>query len=105
MATPSTSRSPSTDDESHNKLDKLLHEHGLHRSKDDANVICWDEDSKDLPLNWTLWPKVYNNVIMTFMEFYMTAISTAATSAGQAAYKESGYGVSLTISYFAFSSL
>lgn len=91
------------DDKDKKQLDHLLHAQGLHRSEDDENVICWDDDSKDLPLNWSVWPKVYNNAVVTFLEFYMTAISTAGTAAGKAAQPE--YGVSLTVSYLAFSSM
>lgn len=68
MERPNSSRSSSA-------LDDQLKEYGLHL--EDDNQACWNEDNKDHPRNWGLSAKAYNNAIIFWLEFLMTAVSTS----------------------------
>lgn len=59
-------------------VDEQLKKHGLHL--DDNDQICWNEDNKDHPRNWSTFTKCYNNAIIIWLEFLMTAVSTSGVS-------------------------
>jgi len=79
------------------KLDKV----GLHMGEDDK--VEWNDDNKDHPRNWGIFAKSYNNAVIWWLEFFMTAVSTAGTSTATAALKD--YNVSRIMSIFAFVSM
>lgn len=91
----------SNDKGSSKDVDEQLEKCGLHLGKDDK--VEWNEDNEDHPRNWSLFWKSYSNAMIWWLEFFMTFISTAGTSAASSAMPE--YGVSLAMSYFAFVSM
>lgn len=58
--------------------DNLLEQHGCHL--EDGNTVCWNDDSKDHPRNWSLFAKCYTTVVICWVELYMTGISSAGVS-------------------------
>lgn len=56
-------------------MDEQLKKHGLHIGDDDR--VCWNDDNKEHPRNWSLFAKTYNNANIIWLEFFMTAVSTA----------------------------
>jgi len=71
---------------------------GVHVDRN--NRICWDEDAKRHPRNWGFGAKAYTAALISWLEMYMTAISSSGTATADAAREE--YGISRTMSYFAF---
>jgi hypothetical protein len=53
-------------------------EHGVTLSS--QGRVIWSSNSKDHPRNWGLWSKTYTVIVVTWLEAYMTAISTAGVS-------------------------
>lgn len=82
-------------------LEECLGSHDLQLTK--SNVVGWKSDSKDYPQNWSSWPKCYTLIIVTWLEFYMTALSSSGAAAAKAATKD--YGISQELSVFAFISV
>ncbi|KAJ6051654.1 uncharacterized protein N7446_006289 [Penicillium canescens] len=56
--------------------------------KTDSNSFTWNTDHKDFPRNWTLWRKTYDGLLIFFLEFFTTVISTTGPSATEPAMKE-----------------
>lgn len=69
--------------------DKLARR-GLRRS--DSNTVTWDTEHGDFPRNWSIARKLYDGVLIFFLEFYTTVISTTGPSAAEQAMGE--YGLS-----------
>lgn len=57
------------------RLNKELDLHGLRLGRDD--VVEWKDEEPQLPRNWSVRKKAYNNVLVCFFEFWMTAISSS----------------------------
>lgn len=93
--------SQSSDDRGSKERDEKLEQYGLHMGDDDR--VEWNEDNPDHPRNWSVFWKIYNNALIYWLEFFMTFISTAGTSAATSSMTE--YGVSRTLSLFAFVSM
>lgn len=70
---------------------------------EDDNKVRWNDGARDHPRNWSPWSKYYSAAIISWLELYMTGISTSGTAAANAAREE--YGMSRTLAYFAFVSL
>ncbi|KAH6650667.1 major facilitator superfamily domain-containing protein [Chaetomium tenue] len=71
---------------------------GLQRNSD--GLICWLPDSKDHPRNWSAARKTFDTTVIIFLEFFVTVVSTAGTSAAHAAQPE--YGGDKVTSILAF---
>lgn len=56
--------------------DALLR-HGVHL---DGNEVRWNEDAADHPRNWKSFTKIYTTVVISWLELYMTGISSAGVS-------------------------
>ncbi|CAD0029926.1 unnamed protein product, partial [Aureobasidium pullulans] len=79
--------------------DNLLEQHGCHL--EDGNTVCWNDDSKDHPRNWSLFAKCYTTVVICWVELYMTAsLIKLKTAASNSARME--YDMSRTLGVFAF---
>ncbi|GAB7355515.1 hypothetical protein MBLNU459_g6001t2 [Dothideomycetes sp. NU459] len=79
-------------------LDEQLKQHDLHT--DDGRIVCWNESNKDHPRNWDFWDKAYTAILISWLELFMTGISSSGTAAAESARTE--YGISRTLAYFAF---
>jgi len=55
--------------------DDGLHAHGVHLKED--NVVDWNRDARDHPRNWKPWSKYYTVIVISWLELYMTGISSA----------------------------
>ena len=66
--------------------EEQLHKHGLKAVE--ANRVGWADDSRDHPRNWRVWTKCYTAVVVTWLEAYMTAISSAGVSDAWASRKK-----------------
>jgi MFS family permease len=96
------SSSPSPSSEKHDpSVDKALTEYGLRMGEND--FVEWKDDEPRHPRNWGLGKKTYNVILVSFFEFWMTAISSAGTGASQDGGKE--YHLSRTVGYLMFTSL
>lgn len=56
-------------------LEQCAREHDVHITSD--NLVCWKSDSKHHPQNWKLWSKLYTTLIVIWLEFYMTVLSSS----------------------------
>lgn len=54
--------------------DKFLHGLGVHL---DGHEVCWNDDAVDHPRNWKPSTKYYTTVVISWLELYMTGISSA----------------------------
>lgn len=59
-------------------LKQSLHDAGL--EQDDQGGVQWQEYASQHPRGWNQFTKLYNVVIVTWLEFFMTAISFAGVS-------------------------
>ncbi|KAF4217827.1 hypothetical protein CNMCM8980_001680 [Aspergillus fumigatiaffinis] len=71
---------------------------GLRRTG--SRTMEWDTEHEDYPRNWPIQRKLYDAVVMFFLEFYTTVISTTGPSAAELAMKE--YGLSRVIALTGF---
>ena len=60
-------------------VDESLEQHGVHL--EDDNQIEWNEDAKDHPRRWIPWAKYYTTIVISWVELYMTGISSAGVGA------------------------
>jgi MFS family permease len=84
------------DDAIHHKLVRR----GLRRS--DPNTVTWDTEHGDFPRNWSVARKLYDGMIIFFLEFYTTVISTTGPSASEQAMGEYGLSRVEALSGFQF---
>lgn len=70
---------------------------------DGEEVVNWNENNADHPRSWGWVRKAYTTGMIFWLEFGMTFVSTAGTTASVGAREE--YGYSSTVGYFAFVSL
>ncbi|EME38868.1 hypothetical protein DOTSEDRAFT_160582 [Dothistroma septosporum NZE10] len=84
----------STNDES------SLARYGVHL---EGNEVHWNDDASDHPRNWRPSTKYYSAIVISWLELYMTGISSAGVSAADTAREE--YHMSRTLAYFAFVSI
>ena len=56
-------------------LDKALHDAGL--KQNDEGKVDWQDDAKQHPRNWRHFSKIYTVIVVTWLEFFMTAISSS----------------------------
>ena len=72
---------PSTDSESSNsslhdlKVRRALNQHGLCIGHED--FVKWQDEAPQLPRNWTISKKAYNDILICFFEFWMTTVSSS----------------------------
>lgn len=59
-------------------LEQCLQKHGVRLGRD--NVVTWRSDSKDHPQNWNALHKSCTVLIIVWLEFYMTAVSSSGVS-------------------------
>ena len=69
-------------------LDHYLKEHGIYVK--DESTVCWDEDSEQYPRNWDAPSKYYVVVVVIWLEFYMTVMSSSGAAAAKAFTEETG---------------
>jgi MFS family permease len=62
----------------------------------------WDTEHEDYPRNWPIQRKLYDAVVMFFLEFYTTVISTTGPSAAEVAMKEYELSRVITLTGFQF---
>lgn len=55
--------------------EETLEHYGLHL--EDETKVCWNDDNKCHPRNWSLWAKWYSTAVICWVELYMTGISSA----------------------------
>lgn len=75
-----------------------LEEYDLHKNEKDE--ICWNTNNSQHPLNWKSWPKFYNAIVVIWLEFYMTVLSSAGAAAAVEIQRD--YGTSSELAIFAF---
>ncbi|SMR55103.1 unnamed protein product [Zymoseptoria tritici ST99CH_1A5] len=92
---------PSQSKESNDLSKEQLEQYGV-RVGDD-NKVFWSDGAKDHPRNWSPWSKYYSAIIISWLELYMTGISSSGTAAANSARME--YGIQRNLAYFAFVSL
>ncbi|KAL4958424.1 MFS multidrug transporter [Aspergillus filifer] len=80
-------------------LQLSLAQHGL-RVASDGYHIQWAVGNKRHPRNWTIGRKVHDIALLIFLEFFTTAVSTAGSTAANAAAPE--FGLSKELSIFVF---
>ncbi|KAH9905362.1 major facilitator superfamily transporter [Xylariomycetidae sp. FL2044] len=73
---------------------------GLTRGPD--GLLRWRNDSPDHPRNWSTRRKVYDTTVITFLEFYVTVISTTGAIVADDAGPELGMGKIATLLSFTF---
>ena len=72
---------PSTDSESSDvslydsKVYRSLDQHGLRMGHD--GIVEWKDNEPQLPRNWSITKKAYNDILVCFFEFWMTAVSSS----------------------------
>ncbi|KAI5361294.1 Putative major facilitator superfamily domain, MFS transporter superfamily [Septoria linicola] len=81
--------------------ERHLHAHGLrlHHSRE-HDAIDFHEDSTQHPQNWHISRRTFDTVIIFFIEFFTTSMSTAGTALGTGA--QSDYGLTRTTSLVVF---
>ena len=60
------------------QVHKELDIHGLRLGFN--GFVTWKDDEPQLPRNWSLPKKAYNDILVCFFEFWMTAISSSGVS-------------------------
>ena len=55
-------------------LQEQLREHNVHL---DGDRIHWNDTSKDHPRNWGSWSRYYNVFLISWLELFMTGISSS----------------------------
>lgn len=71
-------------------IHQTIAQRGLRRS--DSNTLKWDTRHEDFPRNWSINRKFYDGLLIFFLEFYTTVISTTGPSAAEQAMSEYGLG-------------
>ncbi|GFF80135.1 hypothetical protein IFM61392_08225 [Aspergillus lentulus] len=93
-----------TDDREKQQDEDTLHREaarkGLRRTG--SRTMEWDTEHEDYPRNWPIQRKLYDAVVMFFLEFYTTVISTTGPSAAEPAMKEYGLSRVITLTGFQF---
>lgn len=84
-------------------LHEQLKRHGVFLEGNGGDTINWNETNADHPRSWNIYKKLYTTVMICWLEFFMTLISTSGTTAATQAQRE--YGYSSTLGYFAFVSM
>ena len=56
-------------------LNDTLKEYDVHL--EDGDRVCWNHGNQDHPRNWGLWSKYYTVVVISWLEMYMTGISSS----------------------------
>lgn len=82
-------------------LDQICKERDVHIEHD--KYVCWNKDAEQHPRNWGRFAKFYTTAVVIWLEFFMTAISSAGTAAAESAREE--HHMSKTLAYFAFITL
>lgn len=67
----------STSSRASSDLNELLKKENLHVEDENENEVCWDESNKDHPRNWGFWSKFYTAVVISWLELFMTGISSS----------------------------
>ncbi|KAJ5812372.1 hypothetical protein N7474_008673 [Penicillium riverlandense] len=86
--------------ETDHRVQRELVRRGLRKT--DSTSITWDTNHKDFPRNWTLWRKNYDGLLIFFLEFYTTVISTTGPSAAEYVMKEYSLSRVITLTGFQF---
>jgi len=63
------------DDPLDDPLDDHLDKHDVHIEEETA--VCWNDDSKQHPLNWGAFSKYYTVAVVIWLGFYMTILSSS----------------------------
>lgn len=79
-------------------ISEILKENDLQFNAD--GKLVWDESSAEFPRNWSRYQKIFSVVLVSWLELYMTAISSSGAASSTKAIEE--YGWSKTLGYFAF---
>lgn len=74
----SSGAASSSPDVGKNGLDEVLKGRGVHL--EDENRICWNEDARSHPRNWGIGTKIYTTVLVSWLELFVTAISSSGVS-------------------------
>ena len=69
-----SSRHSSAETLKDNNDDEFLQGLGVHL---DGDKVCWNDDAVDHPRNWKPWTKYYTTIVISWLELYMTGISSA----------------------------
>lgn len=56
-------------------LSAQLEQYDLHT--DDGHTVCWNKHNKDHPRNWSFWAKAYTAIVISWLELFMTGISSS----------------------------
>jgi hypothetical protein len=80
------------------KLKDELQQQGLHLTE--SGYATWSKEHGEYPRNWSTARKTYDIVVVLFLEFYTSIISTTGPSAASSAMNE--FQISRVFALFAF---
>ncbi|MCJ1309409.1 hypothetical protein MMC25_003068 [Agyrium rufum] len=83
------------------RMEVELKSNGFSIGKD--GLVQWERQNVSHPRNWSLGKKAFNSGVVIFLDFFTTAISTAGTSAADAAGPQ--FGINSTLAIFSFTSI
>ncbi|KAL4863478.1 hypothetical protein BDV12DRAFT_26905 [Aspergillus spectabilis] len=87
-------------EQQHETVDHEAARRGLR--KRDSTTMEWDPEHHDFPRNWSVQRKIYDGLLMFFLEFYTTVISTTGPSAAEEVMTEYGLSRVVTLTGFQF---
>jgi MFS family permease len=88
----------------HEHHHEIVHREAARRGlrKRDSTTMEWDPEHHDFPRNWPVQRKIYDGLVMFFLEFYTTVISTTGPSAAEEVMTEYGLSRVVTLTGFQF---